>query len=213
MAGRTIKGQVAFVSTGLLSVLNLLATIGGIAAIVVICALEHVPSRMGWLFIIVGGFTVVSGLIGLCTSNHRGCFTWQAVLLMFALIGLISASLLIFFKPTQVLARMNSKYSESTSWKIIKFQAAIFFIVFCIDVIVLILGTCVNCCDLVDYYEDLEMTNRKRADLGRTQAESGRRASKKEDTKASQLAQKMKDKYGKWTSDGESNTNRRATLG
>jgi hypothetical protein len=134
MAGRTIKGQVAFVSTGLLSVLNLLATIGGIAAIVVICALEHVPSRMGWLFIIVGGFTVVSGLIGLCTSNHQGCFTWQAVLLMFALIGLISTSLLIFFKPTQVLARMNSKYSESTSWKIIKFQAAIFFIVFCIDV-------------------------------------------------------------------------------
>jgi hypothetical protein len=134
MAGRTIKGQVAFVSTGLLSVLNLLATIGGIAAIVVICALEHVPSRMGWLFIIVGGFTVVSGLIGLCTSNRRGCFTWQAVLLMFALIALISASLLIFFKPTQVLARMNSKYSESTSWKIIKFQAAIFFIVFCIDV-------------------------------------------------------------------------------
>ncbi|CAN5975220.1 unnamed protein product [Sphagnum jensenii] len=93
---------------------------------------------------------------------------------MFALIALISASLLIFFKPTQVLARMNSKYSESTSWKIIKFQAAIFFIVFCIDVIVLILGTCVNCCDLVDYYEDLEMINRKRADLGRTQAESGR---------------------------------------
>ncbi len=41
---------------------------------------------------------------------------------------------LIFFKPTQVLARMNSKYSESTSWKIIKFQEAIFFIVFCIDV-------------------------------------------------------------------------------
>ncbi len=134
MAGRTIKGQVAFVSTGLLSVLNLLATIGGIAAIVVICALEHVPSRMGWLFIILGDFRVVPGLIGLCTSNHWGCFTWQAVLLMFALIGLISASLLIFFKPTQVLARMNSKYSESTSWKIIKFQAAIFFIVFCIDV-------------------------------------------------------------------------------
>jgi hypothetical protein len=78
---------------------------------------------------------------------------------------------------------------------------------------VLILGTCVNCCDLVDYYEDLELANRKRADLGSTQAESGRRTSKKEDTKASQLAQKMKDKYGKWTSDGESNTNRRATLG
>jgi hypothetical protein len=132
---------------------------------------------------------------------------------MFVLIGLISASLLIFFKPTQVLARMNSKYSESTSWRIIKFQAAIFFIVFCIDVIVLILGTCLNCCDSVDYYEDLEMTNQKRADLGCTQAESGRRASKREDTNASQLAQKMKDKYGKWTNDVESNKNRRATLG
>jgi hypothetical protein len=82
-----------------------------------------------------------------------------------------------------------------------------------VQVIVLILGTCLNCCDSVDYYEDLEMTNQKRADLGCTQAESGRRASKREDTNASQLAQKMKDKYGKWTNDVESNKNRRATLG
>ncbi|CAK9268395.1 hypothetical protein BDL97_02G075400 [Sphagnum fallax] len=213
MAGRSIKGQLAFVSTGLLSILNLLATIGGIAGIVIICALEHAPSSIGWLLIVVGGFTVASGLVGIFTSNRRGCFTWQAVLLMFALVGLILASLVIFFKPTLVLQRMNLKISESSARKIMKFQAAIFFIVFCIDVMVLILGTCVNCCDLVDYYEDLELANRKRADLGSTQAESGRRSSKKEDTKASQLAQKMKDKYGKWTSDGESNTNRRATLG
>jgi hypothetical protein len=137
MAGRSLKGQLAFVSTGLLSILNLLATIGGIAGIVIICALEHAPSSVGWLLIVVGGFTVASGLIGIFTSNRRGCFTWQAVLLMFALVGLISASLVIFFKPTLVLQRMNLKISESSARKIMKFQAAIFFIVFCIDVSVL----------------------------------------------------------------------------
>ncbi len=134
MAGRSLKGQLAFVSTGLLSILNLLATIGGIAGIVIICALEHAPSSIGWLLIVVGGFTVASGLIGIFTSNRRGCFTWQAVLLMFALVGLISASLVIFFKPTLVLQRMNLKISETSAQKIMKFQAAIFFIVFCIDV-------------------------------------------------------------------------------
>lgn len=63
-----------------------------------------------------------------------------------------------------------------------------------------ILGVCVNCCDLVDYYEDIEMTNRQRCDLGHNPAT---RVARREDLKASQLAQKMKEKYGKWTGEGE----------
>lgn len=51
----------------------------------------------------------------------------------------------------------------------------------------------------MDHYEDLEKTNRSKSALGRTQTEAIKRAAKNEETKASKLAQKMKDKYGKWT--------------
>ena len=134
MAGRSFKGHLAFISTGLLFVLNLAAVIGGIAAIVIIFSLEHQPSRIGWLFVIVGGFAVAAGVLGVSTNNLRGCFTWHLVLLMFALIGLIAAALVIFFKPTQVLQGMRYKNSEPSARRIIKLEAAIFFITFCINV-------------------------------------------------------------------------------
>jgi hypothetical protein len=77
------------------------------------------------------------------------------------------------------------------------------------QVVIAILGVCVNCCDLVDYYEDIEMTSRTKADLGRTQSEAERRAAKKEESKATKLAQKMKDKYGKWTGGSDFGSTRR----
>lgn len=68
---------------------------------------------------------------------------------------------------------------------------------------VLILGVCVNCCDLNDYYEDIEMT---RQDNHKNQVEADKRAARREDSKASQLAEQMKQKYGKWTDKGASGT-------
>lgn len=134
MAGRSMKGHVAFVSNGVLFILNLVAVVGGITSIIIIFAMEHTPSRIGWLIIMVGSCTVASGLLGIFSTKRRGCYTFHLVFLIFALIGLISAALVIFFKPNEVQKGMHYKNGETSALKVIKFEAAIFFIVFCIDV-------------------------------------------------------------------------------
>ncbi|XP_024386032.1 uncharacterized protein [Physcomitrium patens] len=200
MTGRTLKGNLAFLSAGILSILSLVAAVGGVSMIVIVFVMDHSPSRVGWLFIIVGGFTVASGLLGVFSSDRRDCFTWQMVFLLFSTLGLLAAALTIFFKPNEVLGLLHYKnVSEDRARWILRLEAAFFAITFCINTVIAILGICVNCCDVVDHYEDLEKTNRSKSALGRTQTEAIKRAAKNEETKASKLAQKMKDKYGKWT--------------
>ncbi|CAK9236091.1 unnamed protein product [Sphagnum troendelagicum] len=198
MAGRTFTGHIAVFSTSLLLILNLLVTLGGVASLVIEFVIEHKPSRTGWLLIIVAIFTIASGLVGLCSSTRRGCFTLQLVLLAFSVVGLIAAALSIFFKAHQVLSHLSPKIAQNTALKILRVDAAILFITFCAQVVVLVLGICVNCCDLNDHYEDIEMNR----DMARTQAAADKRASMKGESKAAQLAVQMKQKYGKWADNG-----------
>lgn len=203
MAGRGFKGHIAVCSTTLLLILNLIVLTGGIASVVILFLIEHSPSRAGWLIVIAGAVTIASGLIGLCSSTRRGCFTLQLVLLAFSVIGLFATSLAIFFRPSQVRTSLSSKYSVSTTVWVLKLEAAVMFITGCAQVCVLVLGVCVNCCDLNDYYEDIEMT---RQDNHKNQVEADKRAARREDSKASQLAEQMKQKYGKWTDKGAAGT-------
>jgi hypothetical protein len=198
MAGRTFTGHIAVFSTSLLLILNLIVTLGGVASLVIEFVIEHKPSRTGWLLIIVAIFTIASGLVGLCSSTRRGCFTLQLVLLAFSVVGLIASALSIFFKAHQVLSHLSPKIAQNTALKILRVDAAILFVTFCAQVAVLVLGICVNCCDLNDHYEDIEMNR----DMARTQAAADKRASMKGESKAAQLAEQMKQKYGKWAENG-----------
>ncbi len=134
MTGRTFTGFIAVFSTTLLLILNLMVTVGGVASLVIEFLLEHRPSQTGWLLVIVSAFTVASGLIGLCSSTRRGCFTLQLVLLAFSLVGLIAAVLSIFFKAQQVLNDMSPKIARNTAIKVLRLDAAVLFITFCVQV-------------------------------------------------------------------------------
>jgi len=70
-------------------------------------------------------------------------------------------------------------------------------------VAVLVLGVCVNCCDLNDYYEEIE----KNRGMARTQGAANNRAAMKGESKAAQLAELMKKKYGKWAENGSDSKN------
>jgi hypothetical protein len=140
MAGRTFRGHIAVMSTTLLFLLNLAVTIGGIASLVLLFVIEHTPSRTGWLLVLVGAFTLASGVIGLCSSTRRGCFTLQLILLAFSVIGLIAAALSIFFKSSQVLSTMNPQINHSTALKLLKLDSAILFITFCVQVSISVFG-------------------------------------------------------------------------
>ncbi len=134
MTGRTFTGFIAVFSTTLLLILNLMVTVGGVASLVIEFLLEHGPSQTGWLLVIVSAFTVASGLIGLCSSTRRGCFTLQLVLLAFSLVGLIAAALSIFFKAQQVLNDMSPKIARNTAIKVLRLDAAVLFITFYVQV-------------------------------------------------------------------------------
>jgi hypothetical protein len=134
MAGRGFKGHIAVCSTTLLLILNLIVLTGGIASVVILFLIEHSPSHAGWLIVIAGAVTIASGLIGLCSSTRRGCFTLQLVLLAFSVIGLFATSLAIFFRPSQVRTSLSSKYSVSTTVWVLKLEAAVMFITGCAQV-------------------------------------------------------------------------------
>jgi hypothetical protein len=147
--------------------------------------------------VIAGAFTIGSGLIGLCSSTRRGCFTLQLILLAFSVIGLLATAFAIFSKPTQVRNALDKPfYSQQTTITLLKILSAVAFVTGCVQVAVLTLGICVNCCDLNDYYEDIEMTRTMNA---KEQREAEKRATRREESKSSQLAEQMKEKYGKWT--------------
>lgn len=197
MAGRGFKGHIAVCSTTLLLILNLLVLAGGIATVVLVFVIEHQPSRAAWLIVIAGAFTIGSGLIGLCSSTRRGCFTLQLILLAFSVIGLFATAFAIFSKPSQVRNSLDKPYySAQTTITLLRILSAVMFVTGCVQVAVLTLGICVNCCDLNDYYEDIEMTRTMNAKEAK---EAEKRAARREDSKASQLAEQMKEKYGKWT--------------
>lgn len=139
MAGRGFKGHIAVCSTTLLLIMNLLVLAGGIATVVLVFIIEHQPSRAAWLIVIAGAFTIGSGLIGLCSSTRRGCFTLQLILLAFSVIGLLATAFAIFFKPTQVRHSLDKPYySAQTTITLLKILSAVAFVTGCVQVSVIL---------------------------------------------------------------------------
>lgn len=139
MAGRGFKGHIAVCSTTLLLILNLLVLAGGIASVVLVFLIEHQPSRSAWLIVIAGAFTIGSGLIGLCSSTRRGCFTLQLILLAFSVIGLFATAFAIFSKPTQVRQSLDKPYySPQTTITLLRILSAVMFVAGCVQVSVIL---------------------------------------------------------------------------
>lgn len=199
---RTFRGHVARASTGLLQLLNLGIVLAAIATIVISVWLERPPSSIGWCFIGVGIVSFIAGVFGVRAAKHTGCFSWHLIALLFSVGGLLSAALVIFIKVNQVVRNMKSKHNAKDTKNLVKLNGAIFFIMGCVQVVILVLAIIASCCEFVDYYEDLEMANRG-ANLSGIADESSKRAAKKRDSNASRIAETMKQKYGKWARDGD----------
>jgi hypothetical protein len=200
---RTFRGHVARVSTGLLQLLNIGIALAAVATIVISVYLERPPSSIGWCFIGVGIVSFIAGVFGVRAASHRGCFSCHLIALLFSVGGLLSAALVIFIKVNQVVRNMKSKVNAKDTKSLVKVNGAIFFIMGCVQVVILVLAIIASCCEL-DYYEDLEMANRG-ANISGIAGESAKRAAKKRDSNASRLAQTMKEKYGNWSRDGDFN--------
>lgn len=207
---RTFRGHVARASTGLLQLLNIAIVLAAVATIVVSVYLERPPSRIGWCFIGVGIVSFIAGVFGVRAAKHTGCFSWHLIALLFSVGGLLSAALVIFIKVNQVVNNMKSKHNQKDTKNLVKLNGAIFFIMGCVQVVILVLAIIASCCEFVDYYEDLEMANRG-ANLSGVAEESSKRATKKRESNAARLSETMKEKYGKWSRDGDLGGNNTAS--
>eukprot|EP00850_Spirogloea_muscicola_P013813 SM000096S24842 [mRNA] locus=s96:58960:60689:+ [translate_table: standard] len=209
MAGRSLKGHVAHMSKGFLRLLNLLVVLGGAGSIALIFVLEHSPSfPEGWGFIALGALTVISGIFGCISSGQSGCFGCHMMALLWSAAGLAASFLIIFFKISTALDHLHYKMSEPDARKLVKVEGALFFLLFCGQMVILLLACLIHNCGFVDYYEDLEAagaqpSRRDAAAMAKIQHEADRRAAKNNESQAQRLATKMKQKYGKWARDGE----------
>lgn len=69
MIGWMLKGNLVFLLVGIFFILSFVVVVGGVFMIVIVFVMDYLFSRVGWFFIIVGGFIVVFGLFGVFFSD------------------------------------------------------------------------------------------------------------------------------------------------
>lgn len=211
MAGRSIKGHVANLSTTFLRVVNVAIVVGGAALIVIDFVLEENPSfPVGWGLIALGVATIISGIFGAISSGQGGCFGCHLMCLALSAAGLCATFVVILLQGHSVLADMNPKLGHWRSKQMLRVEGAVCFVLLCAQGVVLLLACLIHNCDFIDYYEDLEIVTslppnykqQEMVQLQETMEEQHR--DMREATGAQKLAERMRRKYGAWSSDAGS---------
>ena len=157
MGGKSIKGHVAAISKTFLRVVNLIVLAGAVATIVIMFVVSPSPSfPAGWGFILLGIVTIISAIFGTISSGQGGCFTTHLFFLFLSSIGLAAGCVLMLLKLRIVLNAVHNKLSYSDGRQLLRVEGALYFILFCSQIVILMLACLIQTCGFVDYYEDLE---------------------------------------------------------
>lgn len=185
--------------------------VGGAALIVIDFVLEEDPSfPAGWGFIALGVVTMVSGVFGAISSGQGGCFGCHIFCLAFSSSGLCAGFVIILLRGHSVLADMNPKFGHFRSKQMLRVEGAICFILLCSQGVVLLLACLIHNCDFIDYYEDLEIVtslppNYKQQEMVQLQETvEEQHRDLREATTSHKLADRMRRKYGAWSSESGS---------
>ncbi|EFJ35616.1 hypothetical protein SELMODRAFT_405133 [Selaginella moellendorffii] len=182
--------------------LNYFVMIGAIVSVAAIVAIRLSPTWAGWGFILVAALTFLSGLLGCFPFDS--CFSYHFLALGLSMGGLGSGSLALFIKQELVEQHLKSKRSVDNTRILMRVDAILFMIMLCVQMMVLVLAFIVHHCSYENFYEDLESKNAHRAqELAKVQEEAEARSAKANDSHAAELNRKMREKYGKWTQDGD----------
>eukprot|EP00270_Netrium_digitus_P004515 TRINITY_DN15676_c0_g1_i1.p1 TRINITY_DN15676_c0_g1~~TRINITY_DN15676_c0_g1_i1.p1 ORF type:complete len:211 (+),score=2.45 TRINITY_DN15676_c0_g1_i1:74-706(+) len=203
MAKRSLKGHVAHISTTFLRFLNLIIVAGGLGLIVIIFVLEGSPSfPAGWGFVTLGLLTAISGLFGAVSSGQLGCFGCHLFCLLVSAIGLCGSFIIIFLRLNTVLGNMHPKHSVVTSKQLLRIEGAVCFVLFCSQLVVLLLACLIQSCGFIEFYEDLD-ANKSAKEIAKMHQEDELKRAKLEGSTAHRLAEKMKKKYGQWARESD----------
>lgn len=196
---RSLKGHVAACSTGFLRFLNVIVALGAVPLIVLTFMLKPSPTLAGWGLIVLGGVTILSGLLGTCTVNTLGCFGFHLFFVLISSAGTCAMAIATFVNSTKVMEALSPTLTDPPPLQMVKGLGVVCFFLTCFQLLILIVGCMVNSCGLTDYYEDLEADKGQSArELAKQQREAEERRAKIEATSAHQLSVKMKEKYGQW---------------
>ncbi|KAJ7296395.1 hypothetical protein O6H91_09G121100 [Diphasiastrum complanatum] len=88
---RLEKGSTAHCLRRSLRWINYFTILGSVLSMAAILIIRHNPTWAGWVFLALGGVTVISGILG-CISSE-GCFSLHFLTLGLSLGGLGAASL------------------------------------------------------------------------------------------------------------------------
>ncbi|GBG71574.1 hypothetical protein CBR_g8990 [Chara braunii] len=193
-------------TTGLARVLNLLVVAGGAAAIVMVFVLEHKPrSAVAFGFIGLGIVAIISGITGVCAASRTSCFICHLLLALLSAAGLATSALCIFLRMDEVTTRVHSRKMSGENVKdILRIEGGVFAGMLVLVVTGIALSIIINCCDLLNYkYEDLEMGDRRRADMQKIRQDAKRSVARAAPVKSAALAEKMREKYGKFVTADE----------
>lgn len=200
MAGRSLKGHVAHISTSFLRLLNMVVLAGAIGSIVLLFIIKHNPTFPGgWGFVLLGIITGISGLFGAISSGQGGCFGCHLFCMLLSTAGLCASFLIIFLKLNTVLDAIDYDIRRSSAKSFLRAEGALYFIVFCVQLVIFLMACLIQQCGFIDYYEDLEA---QQVEVTAKQQVAAEKRKEKTEARSSHiLAEKMKQKYGAYNED------------
>lgn len=206
-AKRSLKANVATLSTSFLRFLNMVVVACALGTVVCMFMINPTPTGAGVGFIVLGFLTIVAGGFGTISSGQVGCFGCHMIFLSISSAGLIAAFASIFLKFDTVLYNLWPSIELYDAKQYLRACGATYFVLFACQMVVLLLACMIQVCGFLEYNEDIDAVENAR-NVAHMHAQDEYRRARVDalannpisaHTKGSKLVEAMKARYSQWT--------------
>ncbi|KAK2974974.1 hypothetical protein RJ640_009133 [Escallonia rubra] len=201
MASSKLRSSCSFPNM-LLSFFNFLICILSAASLAPVIFLKMPPTSMGWALLMVSSISLISSFVGFYSQLMHCCFLTHISLLLASSIGQLLAILSLFTKEKSSLSMLKSPRDPREAKLLVRLECGVLMAMFVMQLGVLALTCAVHSCWVREYEgieAEREKTARRRSRrIARVQEESMANVAQISDSKAKELDEKMKTKYGQW---------------
>lgn len=206
---KSLKANVASLSTSFLRFVNMVIVAAAIGTIVLMFVINPTPTGAGVGFITLGFLVILSGAFGTIGSGQVGCFGCHMVFLTISSAGLIAAFASIFLKFDAVIYNLWPSIAVYDAKQYLRAAGATYFVLFACQLVVLLLACMIQVCGFLEYNEDIDAIAASRQ-VARMHADDEYRRARMESlttnpisahtgSSNNKLVEKMKAKYSQWT--------------
>lgn len=205
---RSLKGHVAHISTGYLRLLNWILVTAAAVSVVLIFVIKSKPTfPYGWGFIGLGVVTIVAGLFGAVSTGQIGCFGCHMMCTLLSSAGLCGSFVVMYFKLNTVLDQIEYDLPRLDAKKLLRAVGALYFIMFAMQLVIIVLAWLIEACGFVDYNEDLESfkLNRRTPSRNELLRMNDEQMSDKASDDGSSQRQRLRERYPEYYASEEEN--------